>query len=57
MACPICPDDGYASVIVATDNSSPSGVSVSYVCWHGIKLEPPEWSLQARLTAQQHDPA
>ena len=49
MGCPVCPDDGYAFVTIGMDCKSPSGVSVRYSCWHGIEVEPPEWSVQAQL--------
>jgi hypothetical protein len=46
--CPACPDDGYTWVTVGMDSSSPSGISVTYACWHGIEIDPPEWSVQAQ---------
>jgi hypothetical protein len=54
MTCPVCPD-GYASAQIGIDSSSPTGVSVQYVCWHGLEIDPPEWSVQARLQRDTND--
>jgi len=47
VTCPAC-TGGYATACVGLDSSSPSGISVTYLCWHGLEVEPPEWSVQAR---------
>jgi hypothetical protein len=53
MTCPAC--TGYVTACVGLDASSPSGISVTYVCWHGLEVTPPEWSVQAILQAETRD--
>jgi hypothetical protein len=36
-------------VTIGMDSSSLTGVSVTYQCWHGLEVEPPQWSVQARM--------